>query len=105
MLGHHRGVWSDRGESFKKHVGESTFRKRSVPSRETSNGWRFSFEDADGRDFIYPVNPPLRYNACKILGRGYQYSARDSLKWNRQVRFLLSAIDYDRLDPLIRDAL
>ena len=68
-------------------------------------GWTFSLEDAEGRDYIYPVNPPLRFNPSQYLGRAYGESARQSLSSTRELRFLLNKADYERFWPLVTNAL
>lgn len=93
------------GESFEQRIGDLTFKVRVDPGWKPGNGWDFSLEDAAGHDFIYSANPPLRFNPSQILGPGYSLTTRESLKWNREVWFLLSSSDYERVDPLCIGAL
>ena len=56
-------------------------------------------------DYIYPVNPPLRFNGLETLGPGYGDDVKASLGHPHEMRFLLDAADYDRLWPLVTNAL
>ncbi len=89
-------------DRFERRINSLTFK---IASLQDHWGWTFSLENSAGRDFIYPVNLPLRFNASQTLGRGYGYSARESLKYGRELRFLLNQSDYDRLGPLLNYAL
>jgi len=51
------------------------------------------------------VNPPLRFNGSQILGPSYGDDTKTSLAHLRQMRFLLSAAEYDRIWPLVTNAL
>ena len=93
------------GESFQQKIGNLTFNVRADTSRDLPNGWTFSLDNADGHDFIAPVNLPLRFNPSQILGPGYSMTARDSLKWNRELPFLINDSDYEFVVPLWHDAL
>ena len=93
------------GESFQQEIGNLTFNVRADTSRDLPNGWTFSLDNADGHDFIAPVNLPLRFNPSQILGPGYSMTARDSLKWNRELPFLINDSDYEFVVPLWHDAL
>jgi hypothetical protein len=58
------------------------------------------------RDYIAPVNPPLRFNPTQILGPGYNLTAQQSLKMDRgAIRFILNEDDYNRIDRPWQDAL
>jgi hypothetical protein len=94
----------EAGNSYQQSVGnELTFKIAAMKNEEW--GWVFSLADNAGRDYIYPVNPPLRLNPSETLGRGYGYSARQSLGHERNVRVLLDSADYNRLEPLVNNAL
>jgi hypothetical protein len=94
------------GESFQQKIGNDLmFSVRADTSRERPDGWTFSIDNADGHDFIAPVNPPLRFNPSQNLGAGYGLTAKDSLKHNRELHFLINDSDYELLAPLWRDAL
>ena len=90
------------GEAFQRRINGLTFRLKPM---EENWGWIFTLENGAGRDFVYPVNPPLRFNGSQILGRGYGDSTRDSLKRDRELRFLLNQADYERFEPILNHAL
>ena len=90
-------------DSFEKAVGDLLFKIRG--SELASSGWMFSLEDAEGHDFLYPVNPPLRLNGSQTLGAGYGATAKQSLASDRELRFLLKASDYAALWPHVEHAL
>ncbi len=89
------------GDSFQKPIGDLTFEMQPLKSA----GWMFSLKDAKGRDFIYPVNPALRFNGSQTLGAGYGDTAKQSLSHGRELRFLLNESDYDAFEPYVDHAL
>jgi hypothetical protein len=92
----------EAGRNYAQSIGNGlTFKIRAMKEW----GWVLSLEDNAGRDYIYPVNPPLRLNPSETLGRGYGDSARKSLSHGRNLRFLLDNADYNRLEPLMDNAL
>ncbi len=93
------------GESFQQKIDNLTFNVKADSARMPGDGWGFSIDDAAGRDMIAPVNLPLRFNPTQILGSGYGLTAKDSLKFERELRFLLRDSDLKVVDPLWRDAL
>lgn len=93
------------GDTFQRRINGLTFRVRATKDAGSCYGWRFFLEDAAGHDFIYPVNPPLRFNPSQLLGCGYGESAQQLLKWDRELRFLLDQADYEHFDPLVEKAL
>jgi hypothetical protein len=94
----------DAGNSYEQGIGNGlTF--KIVAMKDEEWGWVLSLEDTARRDYIYPVNPPLRLNPSETLGRGYGDSARQSLSHERNLRFLLDNADYNRLEPLVDHAL
>ena len=95
----------DAGQSFAQEVGDLELRISATHGKTSCNGWAFSLEDANGNDFIYPVNMPLRFNPSQFLGCSCGLRARQGLKMKRNLRFILSEQDYLRLAPLMRDAL
>jgi hypothetical protein len=95
----------DAGNSFAQKVGNLEFKIRAAHGKALCNGWTFTLEDADGHDFIYPVNFPLRFNPSQLLGCSYGLTARQGLEMKRRMRFILTERDYLRLDPLMKDAL
>jgi len=71
------------------------------------HGWRISLAPLHepDRDYIYPVNPPLRFNGLQILGPSYGDDTKTSLAHPHEMRFLLDRADYDRISPLLTNAL
>ncbi|PYV35445.1 MAG: hypothetical protein DMG22_02310 [Acidobacteria bacterium] len=93
------------GGNYAQRVNDLTFKVKTLLPKSGEAGWTFSLEDAEGRDYIYPVNPPLRFNPSQYLGRAYGESARQSLSSTRELRFLLNKADYERFWPLVTNAL
>jgi hypothetical protein len=89
------------GDNPQKPIGDLTFKFEPLKS----TGWIFSFVDAKDRDFIYPVNPPLRFNGSQTLGAGYGETAKQSLSYGRELHFLLNGSDYDAFWPVVEQAL
>jgi hypothetical protein len=56
-------------------------------------------------DYVYPVNPPLRFNGKQTLGPGYGEDVKSSLGYPHEMRFLLNPTDYDRVSSLIGNIL
>jgi hypothetical protein len=56
-------------------------------------------------DYIYPVNPPIRFNSLQYLGAAYGENAEDQIKREKDLHFALSKADYDHISALITDAL
>jgi len=98
------------GNHFEKTIGgELVFRlepERLGPEGEV-HGWRISLVSSHepDHDFIYPVNPPLRFNGLQILGPSYGDDTKASLAHPHEMRFLLDRADYDRISPLLTKAL
>ena len=92
---------SKTDDSFQQQISDLTFKVQPLKS----TGWMFSLEDAKGRDFIYPVNPALRFNGSQMLGASYGDTAKQSLSHNRELRFLLTGPDYDAFWPYVEHAL
>jgi hypothetical protein len=98
------------GELFEKPINKNFILKFN-PQRMGPNGdvnaWGVALVQADGRnrDYIYPVNPPLRFNPLQIIGPAYGEDTKTSLRYPHRMRFLLSKADYDRLWPLVENAL
>ena len=98
------------GDSFGKMVGGNlVFRLHPMPSgpKGRLNGWRLILapSQAEDKDYIYPVNPPLRFNGLQILGPSYDEDTKASLGQPHEMRFLLNQADYDRISPLVTNAL
>jgi len=91
----------EEGDDFQQAINDLTFKMQPLGS----SGWLFSLEDAKGHDFIYPVNPALRFNPSQMLGAGYSDTAKQSFSHGRELRFLLSGSDYDAFEPYVGYAL
>jgi hypothetical protein len=57
------------------------------------------------KDYIYPVNPPLRFNPNQTLGPGYGETIHSSLSHPHEMNFLLNRSDYDRIYGMIGNVL
>jgi hypothetical protein len=90
-----------KGDSFKQPVSDLTLKLQPL----ASTGWSFSLVDTKDRDFIYPVNPALRFNGSQTLGAGYGLTAKQSFSYGRELRFLLNGSEYDGFWPYVEHAL
>jgi hypothetical protein len=79
---------------------------------KSPDGWRLTLEPVSNEpkrgvhDYIYPVNPPLRFNPKQDIGTSYGYTAKEKLGDGAiAYRFILSDPDYARIDPLLQAAL
>jgi hypothetical protein len=96
----------EQGRSYEKSIGPLTLKieaQKDVHDKDL--GWYYTLVDDLDRDYIYPANLPIRYNPLQTLGAGYDLDAAGSMDWNRSARFLLSRSDYERIDPLLKQAL
>ncbi len=98
------------GAHFERPIGEGlTFRldPQDLGPEGAVNGWRMTIVPtrAPTEDYIYPVNPPLRFNGIQIFGPSYGDDTRTSLSHRHDVHFLLKGADYDRISPLLTNAL
>ena len=57
------------------------------------------------KDYIYPVNLPLRFNGVQILGASYNDDAKASLGRPHEMWFLMNKADYDKMSPAVDHAL
>lgn len=57
------------------------------------------------KDYIYPVNTPLRFNPNQTLGPGYGETVQSSLSHPHEMKFLLDRSDYDRIFGLVGNVL
>jgi len=92
------------GDSFERELGGGLlFRVRS----QKEPGWFLDIvpAEANTKDYIYPVNPPLRFNGNQTLGPGYGETVKSSLAHPHEMRFLLNRSDYDRVIGLIGNVL
>jgi hypothetical protein len=91
-------------EDFEKELGGGLlFRVKS----EKQQGWFVDIvpAEATSQDYVYPVNPPLRFNPNQTLGPGYGESVRSSLAYPHEMQVLLYKPDYDRVSSLIGNVL
>ena len=91
----------EQGQAFQQSIGFLTLKFEPLKP----SGWEFSLVDSKGDDYVYPVNPPLRFNGSQTLGAGYGDTARASLSHGRELQFLLTRADYANFEPLLDDAL
>ncbi len=92
------------GESFERELGGGLlFRMTS----EKEPGWFLDIvpAEANTKDYIYPVNLPLRLNPNQTLGPGYGETVKSSLAHPHEMYFLLDRSDYDRVFGLIGNVL
>ena len=98
------------GDRFEKPIGQGlSFRLLPIrlgPEGEL-NGWGIGLtpESDPHADYVYPVNPPIRFNGLQILGPSYGEDAKASLGHTHEMRFLLDERSYQRISPLLRNAL
>jgi hypothetical protein len=98
------------GQAFERAVGGGlAFRlqPQKLGPDGQADGWSISLspQNAPEQDYIYPVNPPLRFNPLQILGRNYNDDAKASLGRPRRMRFLLNRNDFQQIEPLLNAAL
>ncbi len=97
-------VHVNAGDSFERELGGGLlFRVRTLKDP----GWFLDIvpAEANTKDYIYPVNLPLRLNANQTLGPGYGETVKSSLAHRHEMRFLLNRSDYDRVFGLIGNVL
>ena len=92
------------GENFERELGGGLlFRVTS----EKQPGWFFDIVPAEAvsKDYIYPVNLPLRFNPNQTLGPGYGENAKSSLGYAHEMQFLIYKTDYDQVSSLTENVL
>jgi hypothetical protein len=74
---------------------------------EKDPGWFIDVvpAEANTKDYIYPVNLPLRLNPNQTLGPGYGETVKSSLSHPHEMNFLLDRSDYDRVFGLVGNVL
>lgn len=98
------------GGRYEEAIGEDlVFRldpERLGPNGQL-NGWNISLVASrdENHDYIYPVNPPLRFNGLQILGPSYGDNTKASLDHPHEMRFVVDPADYRRIWPLVTNAL
>jgi hypothetical protein len=97
------------GNHFEKTIGGGLVFRLNPEQHGSSgelSGWSIALVPLQGHDdFIYPVNPPLRFNGETILGPSYGDDTKASLGHPHVLFFLLSPGDYDKIAPLMTNAL
>jgi hypothetical protein len=98
------------GDHFEKVIGADLVFKlepETLGPHGELHGWQVSLAPSHepDRDYIYPVNPPLRFSGLQTLGPGYGDDTKTSLAHPHEMFFLLDRADYDRLWPLLNNAL
>lgn len=71
--------------------------------RREKSGWFVDIVPAEEntKDYIYPVNLPLRFNPNQTLGPGNGETVQSSLSHSHEMNFLLDRRDYDRISALV----
>ena len=98
------------GEKFARNIGNGLafqLEPTRLGPKGDIDGWEISIVDADPAhtDYIYPVNPPLRFNGLQILGASYDDDTKTSLSHAHEMWFLLNKADHDRISPALEHAL
>jgi hypothetical protein len=98
------------GARFERQLGAG-LRVRFEPERlgpdGNDDGWRLTIVTAASAndDYIYPVNPPVRFNGIQIFGPSNGDDTKAALAHAHVVRFLLNRDDYDWVQPLLTNVL
>lgn len=96
--------------SFKRDIGNGLsfqVKPTGLGAKGELDGWEIYIvrpEDPD-KDYIYPVNLPLRFNGVQILGASYNDDAGTSLGRPHEMWFLTNKADYDKMSPVLNNAL
>jgi hypothetical protein len=91
-------------DDYERELGEGLlFRVQS----QKDSGWFIDVVPAEEnkKDYVYPVNLPLRENPNQTLGPGYGETVDSSLNHPHVMNFLLTRADYDRVFDLIGNVL
>lgn len=94
----------DASTNFQRELGAGLlFRVTS----EKQHAWFVDIvpAEANTQDYVYPVNPPLRFNPLQTLGPGNSETIQSSLALPHAMKFLLNRADYDRISSLIGNVL
>src|SRR5258708_37235402 len=104
------------GQTFERKIGTG-LNLRFVPqnfgdAKTVLAGWHVELApvpqegSTDGlKDFIYPVNPPLRFNPWQEIDTSYGIAAVKKLQHAIAYAFILNAQDYRRIEAALNDAL
>jgi hypothetical protein len=91
-------------DSYERELGgRLLFRINS----QKEQGWFVDIVPAEEntKDYIYPVNLPLRFNGNQTLGPGYGETVKSSLSHPHEMNFLLDRSDYERISTLVGSVL
>jgi hypothetical protein len=96
--------------SFERDIGNGLFfqvKPTGLGAKGELDGWEIYIvrSEEPEEDYIYPVNLPLRFNGVQILGASYNDDAKTSLGRPHEMWFLLSKADYDKMSPVLNNAL
>ena len=91
-------------ESYSRVLGDSLeFRLRPLKGHW---GWTVSVSPIGSEDdWTFPVTFPLRNGESQTFGTGYGTTAQKRLKWPAEVFFLLSPLQYKRLEKRATETL
>jgi hypothetical protein len=92
------------GDDFTRELGGGLlFRVRS----QKELGWFLDIvpAEANTKDYIYPVNLPLRSNGNQTLGPGFGETVKSSLAHPHEMDFLLNRTDFERIFDLVGNVL
>ena len=113
-IAHKQQSFSCRSVSFKVALNASNDFQRELGGgllfrvmSEKQPAWFIDIVPAEANkdDYVYPVNPPLRFNPHQTLGPGYGETIRSSLSYPHEMKFLLNRADYDRIWELVGNVL
>lgn len=104
------------GQTFDREIGGSLTLKFEPQNfgdeKSVLSGWRVALLPApqkgspDGaKDFIHPVNLPLRFNPSQDIGTSYGISAAHKLQHTIAYAFVRNMQDYRRIEAAMNDAL
>jgi hypothetical protein len=97
----------EAGDNFSQNIGGGL----SLRLNPGDDGWTIDIiptrQESSGKqdDYIYPVNPPIRFNNLQYLGAAYGDSTRYLVTHEKHLRFVLNQSDYDLISRFITDAL
>jgi hypothetical protein len=93
------------GQDFEKSIGEGLTLaiKSEDPIEGIANGWDIALFKQD-RDYIYPVNLPIRFNPTQFISPAYGQTLQDQTR-NRSMKFLWKHDEYERITTLEQDVL
>jgi hypothetical protein len=94
------------GDTFEHAIGDGLIfrlRPEKLGHDSSLDGWTIEFfpQTSPQHDYIYSVNPPIRFNGLQALGATYGDDAKTSLGHPHQMRFLLDANGSERIQPLL----